>query len=507
MSTVLLRDLVDLEWQLHRDAQGDPSELRERDRRIGAGLLAANGLDAPAARQRLSDRGFRETLSLGWLDRVRSKAAGLPGARLQQGFEITGWLLVVVGLVAGVGSARAFLAYDGKAPVNVLAFVAFFFGLQLLLLCLLVFVMLRHKSTGTGGVHRMLARLTRSRLVDRLLGKRVRGLGDVLDQLRHRRASFADAERWLLFSMVQRFGLSFNLGAVLACLYLVTFSDLVFAWSTTLAADANTIHGIVGGLALPWAWLGDWAVPSREVVAASQWARLTHSFVGDAPLASAIPLVARWWRFLVAGLIVYGLLPRTVAWLVGRRAYQRALGLAPLYHAGFQELYDRLLPSAIDWQGPTPDVVRSDRPSVVEQRAPLAVGNDVPVGLVLWGRLATREPALVKTVALRHPVRATYAAGGRDLHGDQVACDALSGDPPEQVLVLFEAGQQPTREVLDFLADIRSAIGQAKPLLIGLTVEGEAGCFRDAPEAELAVWRRALASAGDAYARVRRITA
>ena len=52
---------------------------------------------------------------------------------------------------------------------------------------------------------------------------------DGLRSMRSRRALYADVERWTLFGIAQRFGVAFNVGALLASLQTIAFSDLVVA--------------------------------------------------------------------------------------------------------------------------------------------------------------------------------------------------------------------------------------------------------------------------------------
>src|SRR5690606_17221665 len=137
---------------------------------------------------------------------------------------------------------------------------------------------------------------------------------DALRGMRSRRSLYADVERWTLFALAQRFGVAFNLGALVVALVLIAFSDLVFSWSTTLDVDAASVHRGVRAVALPWSWLPA-AVPSLEVVEASQWSRMQGRFVGGTSADEAVRLAARWWSFLVAGLACWGLAPRLFAWL------------------------------------------------------------------------------------------------------------------------------------------------------------------------------------------------
>ncbi len=519
--TVDLRTLVNLEAQLQHDARLEPAGLVRRDAAIGQRLLAegsllaegglpADGLTAETARQRLGDRQFRAHLAEQWLDRVDDPSARTaageepigtgprPGTRLQKGLDALGWALPLGGLVLGVGGANAVLAYDGKTPVNVLGFLGGFVGLQIVLL-LIMLALLLTKRAGSGGLYRVVGWLSRTRVVDSLVGDSAKTLGHTVEDLRRLRASFADAERWRLFELAQRFGVAFNVGALAAVLYLVTFSDLAFCWSTTLEVQPKSMHELVRGLAAPWAWFAESAVPDQDVVMASRWVRLQKAFAGDWSLEDATTQSQRWWLFLVAALVTYGLLPRLLAWFGGRTAARRAVARATLDHGAFRQLFDRLIPPSIGFASPDPDAVGSDAPAVPNHARPADAMREDPARWLAWGRLAECADRVHSGIQ-RIPLTSTapLAVGGTDLEDDLRVLDALRSERPARVVIALEAGQQPTKELMDFLSDVREALTDSTPVLLVLVVERN-DSFEDADPDEREVWRRAIGARDDRY--------
>jgi hypothetical protein len=225
-------------------------------------------------------------------------------------------------------------------------------------------------------------------------------------------------------------------------------------------------------------------------------------FAGGTELSQAIGLAAQWWRFLVAGLCAYGLLPRTLAWCFGRYRVRRALRRAPLDHRSFQRLYDRLLP-AVGWEGPAPGSVRGRAPGAGGATAApdLATAPGAPAWLLAWGRLGQRREALAGVVAGRFglELRQALAAGGADLGADRAAIEGLGEGSAERVVFVFEAGQQPTKEVLGFLRAARDRVGSGRPFVVLLVVEEEDGRFRDADPDEREGWRLAVADLQDPH--------
>jgi len=490
--------LADLEWLLRPD--GEPLSFDEAgERGLGQRIVVAEGVDPATARRRADDRReFRRLLALRWLGAMRERRGDLPGEWIGRGLSLAGWILVILGLLLGGAAASVFLSYDGSVPVNVLPFVAFFFLLQIvLLLALLAFVAsARMPGRGPGLLHRPIAWLAQR------FGGRGHDAVAVLRVLHARRGLYVDVERWSLFTLAQRFGIAFNVGALLTALHAIVFTDLVFSWSTTLALDAHTVHAAVQALALPWSWYPE-AVPSLDVVTASQWARMPGKFVGGTSPESALELAAEWWRFLIAGLIVYGLLPRLVAWLVGQWCSHRALAAVGFDHAGYQELFDRLLPRGSGWQSPRPGDVTG--PAPVSGRAPATphapVVPDAVTGVVVWGSLSRHRAALAEAVAGRFGAapRGLVLAGGAALEADDRAIAELAALGPARVVLVVAAGHQPTADVLGFLRRLRAALATKITMVVGLLDIGADGAMRDADEGERDAWRRALAPLDDPY--------
>ena len=108
MAKLNLADLVDLEWLLRGDGKSEKSELdAERTRAIGRQICMARGVDLRSARTRLdTDRELAAALCAGWLDAIRAHHKGLPGRRVAIALDVTGWLLVLVGLASGGGAAK-----------------------------------------------------------------------------------------------------------------------------------------------------------------------------------------------------------------------------------------------------------------------------------------------------------------------------------------------------------------------------------------------------------------
>ncbi|MEO6594794.1 MAG: DUF2868 domain-containing protein [Planctomycetota bacterium] len=497
-----LADLVDLEW-LIADSTRIPAEILLAARPAVMRAATAHGGELASMRARIdTDRRLREQLCLAVLEVARRRSEPLPGRRLASAVAFVGMLLLGAGLLAGVTTASAVLAYDGTTPVNVWHYALLFFGLQLVLLVLLLWFLLRSRralpADGPPILHRLVIWL-----VDRFLGARGRELAELLRTLRTRHSLYGAVERWTLFALVQRFGVAFNLAALLTTLALVTGTDLTFSWSTTLGVRGSDMHRITTWLSAPWCFWPP-GVPSLAAVEQSQWVRMPGVFVQGGSLAQNQGLSAEWWRFLTAGLVVYGLAPRLLALSLGLWLRRRALRAAGLDHAAFHALFERMVPSEIGWAGPDPNSVRGEPPratgpSPASTHVPAQPGASAVV--LCWGSAARTATAVSAAVAARFAVRviATLSAGGTSLAGDAQALQALAARKPQRTLVVFAAGQQPTQDTLAFASSIRGALGVGRPIVVLLAQATADGAFTDAEPEEHAIWRRSLGTLGDPY--------
>lgn len=241
-------------------------------------------------------------------------------------------ILGIVGVLLGVVSARILLHYDGGEPVNVLVCCAFLFGVQFVLLITALVFLARSRGAGASKPSWFLRLLAHRR------AESLRLLRDA-------------ADRWTAFSLSQFFGLAFSAGALLTSLYFIVFTDLTFAWSSTLDPEPALVHGVTEAVALPWKWISS-AVPTLEVVEASRWSRAVGAYATGLSQAEAIDLARRWWSFLVAGLVFWGIVPRLIALTIARWASRRQLESELLNEARLAQLAAfvdrlRLPPSAV----------------------------------------------------------------------------------------------------------------------------------------------------------------
>ncbi|MGC4000848.1 MAG: DUF2868 domain-containing protein [Anaeromyxobacter sp.] len=463
-----LADLVDLEAQLARDEAAPRGPAAARDARIAAeGRLA--GLPAAEALSR-------------WLSALRSAEPNRlhPGDRVEAALRSARLILVVSGLALGWGAMTGLVELSRPDPVNVWSFLLGFVFLQLLLFlftALAAALMARPaRSAAPGPLRELLASLVRR--LARLGLRRGPALTEwqtLGRRLRARRRLYARLEQWQLFALGQSFGVAFNVAAALALLRLITFTDVAFCWSTTLSTLAPArFHAVVSRLALPWGWAFPEAVPSLQVVEATRYWHLDGRYEGTA-LAPA--LRGDWWPFLLAALLVYGLLPRAGMLLLASWRRHRALAALPPSDAETRAVLRRL--GAVDGSG-----AEVAGWTVVRWREAALDGR---VQAALEARLGgSSEPG----------ARPVLAAGGPAWEGG--AAEVLGGAPRAGLVFLAEAHEPADAATLRFLREARQVMGPRAPVVI-LLGEPRGGSLSPPSPAQLAAWRTRLARLEDPY--------
>lgn len=476
-SSPTLGDVVDLARQLARDDEASGPSLRHRDRAVGRELA------------HLERRPLRQLLA--WLHAVQAdRIAGQVNALHRLGLAI----LALGGLAAGWGAAAVVYAYDGTHPVNIIHVLAVFVLLPLVML-LGFGVGLLPRAPVLSGVQDAVGLLSPGRL-QRLLARRLPQqhrdtLAAWLGRGQAHRRLYGRVDRWMVTHSSQTFALAFHLGAVACALYLVVFSDLAFAWSTTLQLDAGRLERWTTLLSAPWAWAWPDARPATHLIESTRYFRLGD---GSFPAAQSPAGLGGWWPFLAMAMAVYGVLPRLLTLLLTRARLQAALRRTFLHLPGLDDVRMRLNHALVETQADEAEQGALDDTTT----APAGTAASLHGGaaaVIAWAGAVATEEWLASRLGVR--VSSWHQAGGAStLEADRqaiAAATAAAGDPA--LLVLVKAWEPPMAELTDFLRDLRSAGGERRRVHV-LPVGPDATVASDR-HADL--WRRALARLGDPW--------
>ena len=471
-----LAELIDFEAQLIADKEKPAEELVARDRAI-----ALRWEDRPRASSDLAAR---------WVASLRD---GRPrptlGERIESAYTVTSSVVFVSFVLVGVAVALAVLQFTGDHPINVLVVLGVFVFLQLLnLLVTLAAFAWSRVSPG------FLARFPVGVLVRWALA-RIAGRHNV-GRFLARRSLYPKLERWALFRTMQIGAVAFNIGAIATFVAAVSFTDLAFAWSTTLRIGSEGLQRFCELLATPWqSWVPE-AVPTLELVQSTQYFRLERAYV-NAPAGARVEDAAfagGWWPFLLMCLLVYGLLPRLLLAVWGGLGMRRALGNVRFDTPDEMDLIARLQ---------TPRVRRphEDDPGNVsplgEGHAPLSRPEKLReaerVVVVRWRDAEISDEALSRQVEARLGGIVTTpvgSAGGHDHAEDEALLERLRGGA-ETVVIVAEPWNAPDRAFERFVRTLREGGDSRRRVYVLLTDGGD--------DEQRTVWSGSLAELADPY--------
>jgi hypothetical protein len=480
----VLSRLQRLRALLDQDEQRDLSALHARDRAIALDLAV------PASSP------HRQILAWASARDPTINAAGDEGTGLTP-------LLFLLGGLLGVLACAGALYFEGGERVNVVSLLGLLVGLQLASLLLTLLGMAPgalQRLVGLRGLAEALQVLSPSAAVVRGMRRWLPRGSAALALLgagaRRDLRLYARLRRWTLWSLSQAFAVAFNLGAAACFLLLVVFTDLAFGWSTTLDVAAEPVARAMQALAVPWASLHPEAVPDLELVRASRYFRAEPLAPVDAQR------LGRWWPFVFACLLTYGLLPRLVLWAFAAWRRRVAVRWTLLHLPGAQELLHRLNRELVSTHGPAQSAP-AQSPPPVPARVSVAPGSG-SCSLVAWGDLELDGEALlgpVRAACGLDPVEVHAAAGRRGPAEDQEVLQALTLSR-RPVVVAVKSWEPPLSELVDFLQALRTASDDVRPLVVvPLPQPGRPG-----PDpADVGVWRARLARTGDPWLSVRAV--
>ncbi len=492
----LLADLVDLGPELEKDDAVALADRQRRDAQFSQSLPASLGpLDRVSA----------------WL-RHRGDDSETEGERVARGRRVITLLLALAGLLTGWVVAMALFRYDGTHPVNVMWVLAVFVGLQLITLFLFLVAALPQAASrlpGLSGLQSALVGLSPGRIglaLTRLLPAGSRhALNAFVGRSAKNRRLFGGVTRWIVLHWSQVFALMFQVGAIAGALSLVVFSDLAFGWSTTLDLGAQAVHRAASALSLPWSIPAPHAVPSLDLVESTRFFRLDPKRAGDIASASAENLT-RWWPFILLSMIVYGLIPRLLTLILSARRVRSNAADAIRFFPGTDELLDRMNGNIIKTQAVEPEV---QMPKPTYHTLGTVESASASAAVIDWSESGLEESAIDQLLGdtLGYSRGMLQPAGGaRSLAEDQSVIDAIVTVKDGPIVVIVKAWETPMLEFLDFLRDLRRAVGERRSIVV-VPTGVDNGAVAPARDEDASVWAERLETLGDPWLKFKAVAA
>jgi len=452
MSQNPLRLLLDFDQCAQQDREQSPEFLHRRDRRFALdcqqqGLRPDLGRWL-AQRQQLSGTGPDAQVSTRLLQRWRRITAAFAG----------------VGAISGIVGMTGLLFYDSSQRINVTVILAFIL-LQLLLA-------LATSLRAVAGWQPW------SWLLQRLRLPAAPPVHARLTPLFMARAAHTG-------------GTAFAATGLVTLLILVVVQDLAFGWSSTLNMASEHYLALVRTLALPWGWLWPEAVPTRELVEATRFFRVSTAAETGNPAQWG-----QWWPFVALTWTSWVLMPRLLLLGVSQGLlYWQARRLLA-QHPQHLALLQRMQTPGIDTgsshqeQQQPPPPVPADRPGPMPGSALV----------VAWAGAA--DSGLPQALAAQAP--SIYRAGGRATLADDEATltrigEQLQAGGHHTVIVLTRSWEPPTGELQDFLLTAHAQWPrEARVALVPLARHPD-----QAPDARLlAPWLRFVTRLPDGFAHI-----
>lgn len=491
-------EVIAFECALARDEREDWEQLKKEDAAFEHENLALL-------------TGNRRKIVLSWLRHRLEKAPEikLAAESVTHSVKLSGQLLGAGGMLLGLATATAALAYTGEAPINVSAFFSVFVLLQAVFAALLVVAFLLPKAWRERFAFGPLFRL--SRWVLDLILSRMQALSArfLSGQQRQDAAEWAGAARraialhgsvakWLAFVKIQAAALFFSFGALAALLVAVAFSDRAFGWQTTLQVEDAAVFEVVEKAALPWAWHWGEGV-GYPSVAQIEGSRIV---LKEGIQGLETTDLAAWWRFLALGIVVYGMLPRLLFYGLGKWQLGVALARYDFRNASAERLLKRL----------TPEASRFDA-EVVQQGAELSElarhkssGSD-PEVIQGLRYLCSEElgesfdvEALSRAIAKRWALPDTSVVAQVYREGRLVDVLEVS-EGEKEIALVFESWMPPIRELERQVKELRQSLEERtliKVVLLGIPAVGEEISLK--PEKQYAdAWNSFVRRLGDPY--------
>lgn len=347
-------------------------------------------------------------------------------------------LLCVVAVLSGAGAAAAALGTAG-ASVNLFTALMALLGLNLVMLvlwCLGVWIQPGQSSWLASVWLRLTRYLARS--PDAALAPRA--LLEVLSR--------QHAIRWLSGVLSHGVWLLATVAMVVVLLVLLAARRYTFNWETTLLTP-ETFVALAHGLGALPALLG-FSVPDADLIRLSDG---LHILPATAQ--------AQWSGWLIGCLVVYGVVPRAVLWLVCVIMARWRLASIPLDLAlpGWAELHYRLMPAHVAGTpyDPAPDQV----PLAPAPHAAPVSGVQIQAAMVALDWPADRDwPAFDRLV----DVTDLGVISGRAERNAILA--RLQQQPFQRLLVVCDACQTPDRGTLALLGELAAAVTCTHVLVI-----------------------------------------
>ena len=354
------------------------------------------------------------------------------------------WLYAAMFLFGFLG-AMGLLHYNGKAPVNVIYFLFFAFFLPAVTTVMGAVALIKAKRFDNPFLHVGL-----TYLIERMT---LRQTSEAFAVLRSYEERLFD---WVALVKMQAAALWFALGLLVGLLATVVTQDIAFAWSTTLSISSERFAEWLRLFSLPWHTLWPEAVPSSDLIAHSRYFRLGGHI--DRTLIAQAQELGQWWKFLVATVLAYTVLPRVVLYVAARWRIGRLLDASALRSAAsvIEAICSPLAQTVTD----TSETIRLPKSNA--SALPLCDKQDRYDAVVGLGMKEDELQSYADMFGIQAS-RYVTIGGTHRLHEDHEALAQLHG----QCALIINAWEVPTFEAIDTIAQLAKHASRTTLFFVG----------------------------------------
>ena len=507
-----IRDIIDLEYFFHKDAVSQYAEnqhyLSERDRNIFLRSVkpCLKGDETPS----------RQFIIRAWLKERREKEAAadavLPGESFESLYSSFRIFFALAGFIAGGAAGLSFLTYTGDRPVNVFVYLSVFVFSQILLLLLFFFLSLGRLKPrsffSSAPLYRAISRSmlrtvlwARSRISAKMGAEQRSRVEDTLGFIMNKGRGYGFLFFLPIVILTQLFAVGFNLGLLATTVFKIITADIAFGWQSTLQLSPETLFSLVQKIALPWSWLvtGGSAFPSLAQIEGSR------IILKEGIYHLSTPDLVSWWPFLCYSVMFYGLLPRLFLFLGAAAVQRRHLGSLDFRQGIYEQLLLRMTTPLVDTRGckvedggAAADFAGQDRPAAFTR--PAARNLLVMIPDDIFESCPAEE---IKSAVRNRSVAAVtqIIRFNKDYETDsKILAELKNSSRPSDtdILIVQEAWQPPIAEYINFIKNLRHAIGSSPCIRIGLIGKPQPNTiFTPVKEENRRIWTRKINAIGD----------
>ena len=365
------------------------------------------------------------------------------------------FILVVIAFILGLFSGIALLSYNGHEPVNVVYFMSMVIFLPLVTMLLALFSMFRASSAQSVLVH-----ISPAYWMEKMIGFLPFSMQENIKELQINPL----LANWIVIKRSQFIALFFSLGLLVALLSIVATKDIAFAWSTTLDISAETFHGFLSTLAMPWhAWVPE-AVPSLPLIEQSQYFRLGDRLSEE--MISHASTLGQWWKFLAMSTLFYAVFLRLLMYIVAVFGFKWALKKSFLSIEGVRALFRDMNEAMISTSALNEE----------SEFISFADGSTVPTVHTLdssydmvQGWAIPKEQLIVLNDSMHILCPHLFEVGG----GNSLAEDSnIIRQSSGEILLYVKAWEPPTMDFMDYIDALLVKVDKVIIYPIGMAEEG-----------------------------------